>query len=206
MFAQPQVQFRGAQTVAVASHGSDENLHVEFYTDAVHLEAQSREAGRPVYEDRVFIKIIVPGGKSTVVREAKYKPEHRQEGEPLDSERFAAQWRQFENQQEQVGKGTPLQEWSYLTKSQVMELKAMRIHTVDQLAAMPDTALWGLGARDMRDRAQAFLDQAKGSDVVSHLQTQLEDAMREIAALKAQMNPDGDEAPKPRRGRPPKED
>ena len=206
MFDQARYEFRGAQTVTTASHGSDANLFVEFYEDAVHLEAQSREENRPIYEDRVFIRIMVPGGKSTVVREARL--ERGDNGEIPDHERFPLQWAQFKSQQEQVGDGTPLSEWSYLSKSQVMELKAMKIHTVDQLAAQSDASLshMGLGALDLRNRARAFLDQASGGEVLSKLQKELEDARHEIAAMKASLEALGaDTESKRGPGRPKKE-
>lgn len=205
MFDQPHYEFRGAQTVATASHGSDDNLFVEFYTDAVHLEAQSREEGRPIYEDRVFISIMTPGGKSTVVREARL--ERGDNGEIPDNDRFPRQWMQFKNQQEQVGSGTPLEQWTYLSKSQVMELKAMKIHTVDQLAAQSDASLsnMGLGALDLRNRARAYLDQASGGEVMSKLQKQLEDTQHELAALKAQFESMSADETKRGPGRPKKE-
>lgn len=206
MFSQPHVEFRGAQTVATASHGSDENLFVEFYEDAVHLEARSREEGRPIYEQRTFIKIMVPGGKTVQVREARteYDPTDPQ---PLDTERFPRQWAQFKANQEQIGNGTPLSEWSYLSKSQVMELKGLKIHTVDQLAAQSDAALanMGLGALDLRQRARAYLDQATGGEVMAKLQTELEDTKHQLAALRAQFEQLGQPEEKRGPGRPKKD-
>ena len=50
----------------------------------------------------------------------------------------------------QLGTGLPLQEWAPLSRSQVLELKANHIHTVEQLSEIPDSGLekLGMGARD----------------------------------------------------------
>jgi len=191
-FASAQYQFEGNQTVTMAQHGSDKGLFVEFRHEAVKQDFRSREEGRPVFEDVVFIKIMFPGDKTkTVDRPAKLKDD---DSGPSDIRRFPAQWQQFQAEESQVGAGMPLAEFPALTKSQVAEFKAMNIHTVEQLSDMSDSQLTWLGARELREQARNWLDKAKGNAVEARLQTALDQRdqvidqqQQQLDAMKAQI-------------------
>lgn len=180
-------------------HGTDAGLYVQFYLEAVKDEEESVAAGRPIFIDKEYIKIIPVGDKNTVICE------------PVTEEykmRWPQQYAAFKNQQHQPQEGTPLDQWPPLTKSQMMTLKSVNVHTVEQLANVSDGNLTnlGMGARDLREKAIVYLKNAEGSAGTLALQHQLNQAMKQIDALKNQLAGFDNNAGEPkRRGRPKKE-
>ena len=182
-FAQARVVEHGNQLHVV--HGDDAKLYVEFTMEAVHQAALSEEEGRPIYKDVPHIRIHFPGDRTKqIFRPVKMQDDHVG---PADPVRFSRQWAAFSSQQEQVQTGTPVEEWGPLTKSQAMELKGMHIHTVEQLAGIADNNLSWLGARELRDKAAAWLAQAQGGKEAMRLQAENEILRGDITMLKQQM-------------------
>lgn len=167
-----------ASNGTMATHGSDKNLAVEFSYEPFHLEFQSRQEGRQIYEDRPFITIYYPGDSTKVTRRF---------AEELDFQRFAPQWDAFQRQASQAATGFPLKEWTQITKSQAMELGAMHIHTVEQLASVPDGQLRVLGANDLVARAKAYVSATSDHALESRLQADNDTLRAEMEALRNQM-------------------
>lgn len=160
------------------SHGNDDGLYVEFENIPIQNMSRTETEGRPIFEEVPYIKIMFPGDKTKQV----HKPVNDQY-----KARFPRQWAAFEAQESQVVSGTPITEWAPLTKSQSAEFKAMNIHTVEALAALPDTALTWLGSRSYRDKAVAWLAGAKDGSAVIALQTKCDNQATDIAMLKEQI-------------------
>lgn len=188
------------------SYGDDSGVVVEFFNHPVLQTHLSEKEGRQIYKDVPYISMDFPGDKTKRVCRAV-----KTEGTaiiPSDIQRFPKQWEAFKNQQEQVMEGTPVTEWPPLSKSQALELKAMKIYTVELLASLPDTALTFLGARQLRDKAINWLNTAKTGSVSTQIMAELEklradnDMMRQQMA---QLSAREEEKDSPRRGRPPKE-
>lgn len=205
MFDSPKVDFHGSQTVATATHGSDAGLWVEFSLEPFHLEAQSRDEGRPIYEDRPFITILFPGDRTKKIQRFAYLTQEEAGNNPPDPDRFPRQWDAFQRNQAQQPIGLPLKEWPPLSKSQVLELNGIGIHTVESLAAMPDTALTFLGARELRTKAQAWIDSSKGHAHESALIAENEQLKSRLEVLEQQVRALSEANPEKRGpGRPPK--
>jgi hypothetical protein len=68
-----------------------------------------------------------------------------------------------------------------------MELKAMHIHTVEQLAGISDQNLTWLGARELRDKADAWLKQANSGKEVLRLEAVNAQLTEDLALLRAQV-------------------
>lgn len=169
------------------SHGEDRELYVEFENIPVHQVAESELAGRAIYKDVPHIKIMFPGDRTKqVCRRVKTESTG---GTPSDMERFPRQWAAFEAQQEQSQDGTPLEQWPIMTKSQVMEFRSLHIHTVDALAALSDAAVQniGIGGRELREKAKAWLSKADDGAEVSRLVTENRDMAEKIELLQRQM-------------------
>lgn len=166
-------------------HGDDAGLYVEFSIEAVQNEHKSTEAGRPIFEDKEYITIRIAGDNKTVRRRPvslKWKGDV-----PPDSERWPRQWQAFKNQQTQTVEGTPLTEWGMITKSDAMSMKALNIHTVEQLAELGENNMQWMGARMMRDKAKAWIAQSQGNAGLSKLQAENETLRNDLEALKNQM-------------------
>ena len=182
-FAQARIVESGNQLHVM--HGDDSRLYVEFTMEAIHQTAQSEKEGRPIFKDVPHVRIHFPGDRTKqIFRPVKMEDDHQG---PADPRRFPKQWAAFEAQQEQVQTGTPIEQWGPLTKSQAMEFKAMHIHTVEQLAGIADSNLSWLGARELRDKAAAWLKQAESGKEALRLQGELEKRDADIEDLKRQV-------------------
>jgi hypothetical protein len=152
----------------------DGRLLAKFYNYPVQNMVKTQEEGRPIYEDFVFVEIRIPGDKNTVIQR-KVKDE--------DKERFAPQWARFQSGADQVI-GTPLSVWGGLNASQVAELQAMNVTTVEQLAEVSDTHVskW-TGLMGLRTRAKEFIAISKEAGAVLKMQAELEKRDEQISQL-----------------------
>lgn len=157
----------------------DDGLFVQFFAQAVHLEWQSKQDGRPIYEQRDFVRVIQPGERDKMEREVREDDKHR----------WPRQWAAYQAQQQQVPDGTPIEVLFPGAPHEVAMLKALHVHTVEMLASMSEAGIGrlGLGGRTKVDRAKKFLDAAASMAGANKLQAELEQAQAEIGALKAQM-------------------
>ena len=146
----------------------------EFYIESVHNPDRSAKEGRAVFDDIEHVRVTILGDRTSsgasFVATDKYR------------KRWPGQYAAFKRGEEQAKSGTPLEQWPMMTKSRVLELKAAGIDNVESLAAVTDTNLGilGLGGRELREQAKAFLDAANGTADVTGMAT-------EIARLKAQV-------------------
>lgn len=153
----------------------DETLYVRFFHHPHHDPEASAEQGRPIYRDREYVEIIVPGDKTTSV----FRPVR-----DLDKQRFPRQYQAFRNSESQVNFGTPLEAWTGITRAQAEELKYFKIYTVEQLANLNDgIAQRFMGMNSLRTRAKDFLEAAKGESQVSALRAEIEKRDAEMAAM-----------------------
>lgn len=154
----------------------DSQLHVQFYRHAELNSFRSTAEGRKIFEDHVYIRIMAPANRQNVI-------ERRATDE--DKERFPLHYTQFIQGQEQLAIGTPLAELYGLTPSQVLELKALKVETVEQLAGLPDTTvqLLGIGGQELKRRAAAWLARASGTDALAAQNVQLQKELAELREL-----------------------
>lgn len=159
-----------SREVNVMAGAKDYQIMPVFYSESVQMDFKSREAGRPIYEDQEFVKMIIPGTRGSVIVE-RVNDEHRA--------RWGAEYAAFKAGRELPVDGTPLREWPVgaMTASRADELAYFHIRTVEQLAALGDDKLGniGMGARELRDRAKLWLSVAKnGSAPLERLQSENE--------------------------------
>lgn len=175
MFEEPTVLARPNESRFAA----DDKLYIEFFREPVLHPAKSRDEGRAVYEERDFVRIHVPGDKSTVV----VQPMHE-----MNVQRFRARYEKWKAGQAEAVIGTPLSALPGMSPAKVEEYKFFKIVTVEQLAEAPDQ----LGQKFMsfnsdKQRAKAFLEVAKGNAPIEKMNAELAKRDEEIETLKAQM-------------------
>lgn len=140
-----------------------------FYMKAVKNEFETQRQGRPIFRDVEYVEINVPGDRRTVVDRA-VTDEHRR--------RWPREYEAFKAGQELPVEGTALEEWGGVTRSQVEELRPFKIRTVEQLAALSDDQLGKavpMSGFSLREKAQRFLEQAKGAAPMEKLAAENED-------------------------------
>lgn len=164
-------------------------------------EYASKKAGRPIFTDMEVIKIRFAADKQKVAVFPAHDidPEAtREQGQPVTyAMRYNSQYLAFKNQTTQTLGGTPVEELPFLTQSRRMELKALNVHTAEALAALDGTPLKqiGPGGRDLKNQAQAYLDNAAGSADVTSMAATIESLKQQLrdrdALLQVQHVPAG---------------
>ena len=156
---------------------ADARLFVQFYMRPEKLGFKSEEQGRPIFEDRHYVRIMVPGDKNTVI-DTEVTEQHK--------ERFPKAWEKFCKQHDgdsQV-EGTPLEEWPQLTTAQVQEFRAINIATVEQIAELTDAAVQRfMGGNILRIKAQAFIKVATDTAAAQKFAVENDELKKQIADL-----------------------
>lgn len=164
-----------AQSVA---HGDDSGLLVTFHKVAQKNEAESLNAGRPIFRDVDFVKIITPGDSSNIYDQPA-KPHHK--------ERFPRQWEQYKRGEEQASDGTPLEAWPRMTPSKIAAYKFANVFTVEAVATIADANASHMPMDFMDDRvaARAYLLAAEDSAYAQRMAAENAAKDAEIAQLRA---------------------
>lgn len=171
-----------------------ENLSVRFYRDKYLMGYASEQAGHPVYEDRDFIEITIPGDMNNVIQRPVTDK---------DMQQFAALYARYKEGLEPSVDGIPLEAWPRLTPAAVANYKAMGVFTVEHVAGMSDQVCnkVSMGAMADRTAAKAYLALAKDSALAQKQALEIERQNQTIAELQRQINELAALADKPRRGR-----
>ena len=165
-------------------NGADSRLAVSFYKKSMKQEDESIAAGRPIFKEFDFVRICVPGDNLTEI------DTYANDGHKA---RFPRQWAHYQNQvgsQEQII-GTPIEEWTIISRSQADELKGIKFHTVESVANASDQQLQrigmiaGMNHFAFRDKAKAFLNLAEKVGDVNQREAEIEKLRLENEALKA---------------------
>lgn len=152
------------------------NVYPIFYMTPKKDEAASIEAGRPIFKDVEYVKIIVPGGSTSVVD----KPVRQD-----DRDRFRAAYEKFKAGDSEQIVGTPLKEIPWLTRSQIEELAYLKVRTLENLAELNDSVCTSTpGMFDIKAKAKDWLKKAEGAKPFMALTAELEALRAEINALK----------------------
>ena len=165
--------------------GADARLAVQFYKKSVKQEDASNEAGRPIFKEFDFVRIMIPGDNLTEI-DTYAQESHKQ--------RFPRQWAHYQNQvasHEDIV-GTPLDQWPQITRSQADELRGLKFHTVESIADCSDQQLQrigmvaGMSPHNFRLKAKAFLNLANDSADVAQREAELQALRQENAKITAE--------------------
>lgn len=156
-------------------------LFVQFFTHEMKDEARSASMGRAVHRTIEMIRVIIPGDKHSAM-ERRVKS--------IDKEQYPREYAAFQKGQEMAVDGTRLEDWPILTRAQILDLKSLNIFTVEHLAGLSDEQLQrvGIGARQMRQHAQAFLEVCKTSKLPAALVAELEERRNREKLLVSQIS------------------
>jgi hypothetical protein len=156
-------------------------MAVFFHAVQVKNNFKTELEKRPIFEERIFLKKLVPGDSTLVVdrpmREA-------------DMEDYPIEWARFEQKKEQKADGTPIDAWMAINDTQKAEFKALHIFTIDQFAKLPDSA--GnkiMGFNDLRAKARAFIGAAQDSQMMDRIRAETDEKLKaqevEMSELRA---------------------
>jgi hypothetical protein len=164
---------------------ADSRLAVQFYKKSMKQEDASAEAGRPIFKEFDFVRIMIPGDNLTEI-DTYAQESHKQ--------RFPRQWAHYQNQvagHEDII-GTPLDQWPQVTRSQAEELRGLKFYTVEAIADCSDQQLQrigmvaGMSPHNFRLKAKAFLNLANDSAEIAQRESELQALKEENAKIKAE--------------------
>ena len=172
-------------------------MAVFFHTVQVQNNFKTMTEKRPIFEEKIFLKKLVPGDSTLVVD----RPMREQ-----DIDEFPIEWARFEQKKEQKISGTPIDVWSAISETQKAEFKALHIFTIDQFAQLADSV--GnkiMGFNDLRDKARAFIAAAKDSAVFDKIRAETDAKLAQQEEEMAQLRELVNQLTAKKSGRPKKE-
>lgn len=182
---------------------------VEFKQVAKHDPKRSEELGYRVTKNVDMAFIMQPGSRDQVEIEAKAWLESiKRKSLNAAPDAYPQEWIDQFNKKFDAWKaglelpeiGTSVREWPILSPAQVENLIAIKVMTIEDVAAMTEEAMrqFGMGGRELKTKAAEWI---AGKDVAQNAlqeNEELKKQLQELAAKVAEL-----EAEKPRRGRPP---
>lgn len=151
-------------------------------------EQESEAQGLPVFDVLLLAHIMGPGNmRSEATRVVERK---KPDGKVIENHgEYFPQIAAFKKGEEGDLTGTPLTELAVLDHGLRASLKAMKITSVEALAALSETAAPGfLGFRKYKTAAQAFLEQRNGQQPLLRLTQELEAERLKNATLEQNFN------------------
>lgn len=149
----------------------DHKLHVRFFMKPRLNADKSAAANRPIYEDAVYVEIMMPGEKNNIVMRPAWEQ---------DFQRFAKHYEQFKAGVTEQLVGTPIKLAPFLSEAQVEELAWFKIKTIEQLAELNDGINF-MGANDLRQKARRYLE---GQTSNQALIEKINELTAQVSALK----------------------
>lgn len=163
----------------IIPQGEERKLLVKFYNEAVKNNVQSATQGRPIYDEILFLEILVPGDRNTRVN---------RKATDDDKARFPAAWSRFERGQTVANHGTPIDQWPVLGVRDIAEMKAMNIFTVEQIGELPDAFVGKyVGLATYREQARAYIKAATDSALSQKQALELQERDARISDLEGQV-------------------
>lgn len=180
---------------------SNENLiHARFFNHTIPDDGATRAAGCPKYKDVECVELRFAGNKQTVhvapAHEVFKRDRNFASGDVTEvtyALAYNEQYKKFKAGEAQDASGTPLAELPFLTQAKRLELKALNVHTAETLAMIdgPSLKMLGMGGRELKNQAQAYLDNAKGSVDVVKMAATIAALQEQVARLTGQQSEGG---------------
>jgi len=166
-----------------SEYDNTSHLGIEFYLEPVKNEKKSAETGRPIFEDKEYVKIHIAGDRNRVhvaPAHETFARDRETNGWITYAQAFHRHYDAFKSGEQVRGEGTPLGQVDFMTPAKVKEFAALNVHTVEQLAGLEGANLQKLGmyGRQFKEKAQQYIDTAASSNAP---------LMAENAALKERL-------------------
>jgi len=156
-------------------------------------DAESEKQGMPVFDKVLLAHIIGPGlvKSEAVMACERHKPDEARTivVNPVATQRYGQMIEAFKKGETDGLTGTPLTELAALDMGMRASLLAMKVHSIEGLAAMNETAAPGLmGFRKYKMAAQAYLEQRAGQAPLAKITAELDRVKSEKDLLQARFD------------------
>ncbi len=189
------------------SYGLDDKLIAAFYIKPYYMEYLSEVHGAPIYQDRIYVRIVAPGNSKTVwdtfacgvTYETAVDPntgeyftewtelERMPNGDRTDMQKYPNAWAAFRKRGEVPKIGFPIEEWGAISRSMAESLKMLGVPTVEAMAGLSDANAQNImGGFKFRELAKAYLDDKQRNEIVAREQTRADRLDGEITQMRNQ--------------------
>ncbi|MBR4106190.1 MAG: hypothetical protein IKK52_02685 [Alphaproteobacteria bacterium] len=156
----------------------DEGVSARFYDRAVKT-GQLDNNGIPEFKDVCYCEIRIKDNTTEVFD---------QPATPEKIERFPVEYARYQLSKKQAKAGTPLENFAFLSLSEIESCKYHGIFTLEALASLSEERVRNLNLTKEQKTAQCFLEnnrQVKNSEEIAQLKDVYE---QKIASLKAELD------------------
>lgn len=146
------------------SNVSEDGINARFYDRSIKTDAIDAQ-GFPVFKNVCFCEIRIKDNNSEVFDQPATEDKKK---------RFPQEYARYLLSKKQISNGTPLEQFAFLSLSEVDSLKCRGIFTVETLSELDDTKANILGINKERDLARKFIDNSKSNKQIAdwHFQEQ----------------------------------
>jgi hypothetical protein len=186
----------GNSSIEGLAPGPDGTL-LRFMYDSAKNEYASVAEGRAIFDTVLYVDVIAPGQMASTPRfelERVWSPQSLAALGLVEPSQKTHKYVEFQEQIEKFKRlegdqdlgGTPLKMWPRIDRGLASTLAAINIHSVEALAAIPDSSLdrIGMGAMELREQARSFLNVALDSKDTSALTGQVSELTTENKRLR----------------------
>lgn len=155
-----------------------------IFKEKIERTNQLDENGLPVFRTVELVELLIAGDKGNA-------PEKKvtQDIKNQFPNEYAI-WKSKKINPDMIGDGIPLSLWPLIPTEMAKALEFMNVFTVQQLAALSDSAIskpGAIGLRDMREKAKAFIDSAKSAAPIAKLEVENKDLRQKLELMQSQM-------------------
>jgi hypothetical protein len=185
----------------MAEANKKQTLTVTFAGHSQLNVGETERKGRPIFDDIEICEIRFPGDLKCQAVFPAHEAEPnatREAGHVVTyAEHYNEQYRKFKAGLQQTVSGTPLSEAPFLTEGKRRELRALNVHTVEQLAGLDGANLktLGMGGREWKNQAAAFLAAAAGTADVTGMAAKIAKLEESLAIALANNRAPAEPAP-----------
>lgn len=172
---------------------------LRFFYDSDRNEAATVASGRAVFDTILYCDVITPGQKVSTPRFEIERTFSEATKEAINLTVDSKRSHKYNELREWVDKfkaneaahdfgGTPLKMWPRIDRGLQATLNSFNVFTVEALAELSDTNLQnlGMGSRELREQAKAWLEQAKGNSDTSKLVADNENLRLELQRVQGE--------------------
>lgn len=156
---------------------SEKNVAARFYDKAVKTNEVS-ENGLPIFKNVTYVEIRLKDNNTEVFNQ------------PASSEkirRFPKEYALYQLSKKEAEKGTPLEQFAFLTAAEIATCKNRGVFTVETLAKLDFEKVKNLGLENEHVLAQMFLEKSENNKALDNFIKKELEYKREIEALREQL-------------------
>ena len=161
----------------IQNNNQQEGISARFYDKAVKT-GDVNDEGLPIFINRCFVEIRIKDNNCEIFDQPATKEKIK---------RFPIEYARYQLGKKQVEKGTPLEQFAFLTAAEIESLKVRGIFTVEALAQLDKEKAVQLELENERLLACKFIKTAHNNKEILHWQKKEENYLAEIKSLKEEL-------------------